>query len=139
MSCEFIAGLAAGAVAGAITMLVFIDPSGRFSVGPTALAPHSIGLGAVRPPIKYRDCDDCSLLSRQIAWSLDNQPELWDTDGFHVDRRGGGSMWIANGAYYIGLGSSDSSTHPGRPDLTPHDQGLLWGAYQRWLEWSVTR
>ena len=34
MSCKFIAGLAAGAVAGAITMLVFIDPSGRLSAGP---------------------------------------------------------------------------------------------------------
>ena len=60
MSCKFIAGLAAGAVAGAITMLVFIDPSGRLSAGPPAAPPpHSTGLGAVRPPIKYRDCDDC--------------------------------------------------------------------------------
>ena len=107
--------------------------------GAAATPPHSTGLGAVRPPIKYRDCDDCSLLSRQIAWSLDNQPELWDTNGFHVDRRGGGSMWAANGAAHIELGSGAASTIPDRPDLTPHDQDLLWGAYPRWLECSVTR
>lgn len=86
-------------------------------------------LSKITVPDSYDNCDDCSVIVREMAWSLDNEPTLWTTDGFRLCRSGGGCIWIANQAYGIGIGPTERTV-----ELQSHvERNLLWRAAQRWL------
>lgn len=99
---------------------------------------HLVGLAMIAPPAIYDHCADCSLLARQMAWSIDKQPEKWTTDGYRLSRFDGPSVWVANEAYGIGVGPTPITAGASQLD-NKSDRELLWRAYQRWLQTAVPR
>lgn len=94
------------------------------------LSVFGTSLADLKVPDTYDGCITCPLIVRQMAWSLDNEPTLWSTDGYIVSRNGGGAMWIANEAYGIEIGTS--AGHTSTLDNS-ESRALLWRAYQRWV------
>lgn len=86
---------------------------------PIALLPYAEG------------CDGCAPIVLQIAWSLQNEPNAWSSDGFYLCRSGNSAcMWIANQAYGLEIGSSRWSTMQLDDDRA---RVYLYAAFQCWL------
>lgn len=110
----------------------------RFSETAKPLPAHP-NLPKVEIPESYDGCDDCSKLSRLIAWSLDHEPDKWDTDSYRIAKNSV-IIWIANGAEDLKLcvtatGACDGESHPwGQDDTISNEKKLIWRAYTRWLK-----
>lgn len=99
------------------------------------LVPACDRLSTLKVPEIYDGCEHCSLIVRQIAWSIDHDPTDWSTDGFLLCRNGGwlwspdACVWIANDAYGIEIGPRSNTVHL----QSEEERALLWRATQRWL------
>ena|SRR3990167_7244481 len=92
-------------------------------------------VSSLKVPEVYDGCNDCSLIARQIAWSIDNEPQLWKNKGYNIDREGGSSIWVASGERSLGIGPTWAKT----ANPPKNDQSLIWRAYVRWTqtEWVL--
>jgi hypothetical protein len=91
------------------------------------------GLASIKVPAVY-DGASCSLIARQIAWSLDNEPDRWSTDGYKVTRDGSGaSVWVANEAYGMSIAPDPQSVN-GSSWNDECGKELVYRSYQHWLE-----
>jgi hypothetical protein len=80
----------------------------------------------------YNGCGDCTLQARQIAWSLDNQPDQWSADEFIANRRGT-YIWVANSDYGITVSNKDRVSPQGfgwKPET--NDRSLIWRSFAAW-------
>lgn len=75
------------------------------------------------------DCASCSTIVRQMAWSLENEPAAWTTDGYRVTRFDA-AIWIANCAYDVEIGPDDR--HTGKLQ-NPEEAHLLCNKYYAWI------
>src|ERR1700743_1678531 len=87
------------------------------------------GVSSLPVPDTYDGCGDCSLIARQMAWSLDHQPRKWHTDGYWLSRPGA-SAWISNGSDGIEIGPGEWQAGA---LSSADDRSLIYGAYQRWI------
>ncbi len=79
------------------------------------------------------DCPDCQRLSRQLLWSLEHEPALWDSDGFNLVRCSGANIWVANQDYGLAIGLNRyGGFNPGEAD-----RKALYRGYSRWLARKV--
>ena len=85
---------------------------------------------SIKAPEVYDGCDNCSLIARQIAWSIDNEPQLWNNKGYYIKRVDGGHIWVASGKDHLAIGPERWST--AKPPA--NDQALIWRAYVRWTK-----
>lgn len=67
-----------------------------------------------------------------MAWSLDHEGWLWHTDGYRVQRDGGGAMWVANEEYGVSIGPTPESVGTS-PLSNEAERAMLYRAYGRWL------
>lgn len=87
-------------------------------------------MSSVKIPTSYTACETSSLVVRQMAFSLESEPNAWDTDAYWVWRNGGGAIWIANEAYGIAIGPA--IWHTGKVS-NPNDANCLYDAYRKWV------
>ena len=89
-------------------------------------------LSEISIPQNYKQCPACSLIVRQIGYSLETSPKEWKTDGFRLTHDSGTCIWVANGAYGIGIGPNEwtSETNQLNDDAA---RKYLWGIYQQWI------
>jgi len=84
----------------------------------------------IKVPDIYDGCNDCSLIVRQMAWSMDNEPATWKTDGYYVSRNDA-TAWVASSDYIVRIG-------PDKENLGEllHDGSeahLIYRAYRRFV------
>lgn len=84
----------------------------------------------------YDGCSDCTDLAKSLAWSLDDERDLWDQGNYTIVRRGGTCLWTANQESHVSGGTADpcEAWEPSGPD-----KALLWRAIQRWNAWNLGR
>jgi hypothetical protein len=86
----------------------------------------------------YDGCSECSQTAKDLAWSLDNESELWKADSFDVERSDYVCIWYANQEYGLSAGRnswSDNTCSAWEPNN--EDRALLYRAYNRWAEKSI--
>lgn len=97
------------------------------------LAPLSL----LQVPDEYGDCASCARIVRQMAWSLEHEPDAWTTNGFYVIRKDGPAIWVASGVNFIRIGPK--KTEVAMEPLQEAERELLWRAHNQWVYDSVER
>jgi hypothetical protein len=124
------ATLGNGAFFGALMFLAFC--LGLFIASSTSReTPKCSGISSIVVGDTYDNCAKCSELARQIAWSLDHEPYLWRSDGFRLERDGGGILIKEETWTSVRMGRS---MYDHESVISNDDKIMLWRAVNRWKE-----
>lgn len=100
---------------------------------PTSATIHGIPVLSV-----YDGCADCAAFAKQIAWSIDHDPNSWavDSEICHFTHKSV-DLWIGNGASMVNFHGAINNppwlVQEGQVRLDPTpEQALIWRAFVRW-------